>query len=161
MKMKGLLAGIAMLMISFGSTAYCQEPVIKPLNFYTGIMTGFNRGFGIQANITAFNFPKEFPLEIRFGIGLSVIDPGNPADARRIFVNNATDGVPEKTGRSIDFRFDFLTQKTIFGNSNSYVLFGPRFSTFRGRFNFVDGNEVFDVFQPNGELEPPSRIISD
>jgi hypothetical protein len=145
MKMKGLLAGIAMLMISFCSIAYCQEPVIKPLKFYSGIMTGFNRGFGIQANITAFNFPKEFPLEIRFGIGLSLIDPGNAADARRIFVNNATNGVPEKNGRSIDFRLDFLSPKTIFGNSNSYVLFGPRFSTFRGHFNFVDGNEVFDV----------------
>jgi hypothetical protein len=35
--------------------------------------------------------------------------------------------------------------KTIFGDSHSYLVLGPRFSTFRGHFDYVDGNEVFDV----------------
>jgi hypothetical protein len=145
MNIKLLLAGIALLLLSPGSTIYGQDKDKDPLKYYTGIMTGYNRGFGIQANITAYNFPKDFPLELRFGIGLSLIDPGNAADARRIFINNATNGVPEKNGRSFDVRFDFMFPKTIFGNNHSYLLLGPRFSTFRGHFDYIDGNEVFDV----------------
>jgi hypothetical protein len=145
MKLKLLSAGIALLLLSLCSMSFGQDKDKDPLKYYAGIMTGYNRGFGIQANITAYNFPKDFPLELRFGIGLSLIDPGNAADARRIFINNATNGVPEKNGRSFDFRFDFMFPKTVFGNNNSYLLIGPRFSTFRGHFDYVDGNEVFDV----------------
>jgi hypothetical protein len=145
MNKKLLLAGIALLLLSLCSMSYGQDKDKDPLKYYAGIMTGYNRGFGIQANITAYNFPKDFPLELRFGVGLSLIDPGNAADTRRIFINNATNGVPEKNGRSFDFRFDFMFHKTIFGNNHSYLLLGPRFSTFRGHFDYVDGNEVFDV----------------
>jgi hypothetical protein len=145
MKMKGFLAGLAILLLSLESLTYGQEKEKAPLKYYAGILTGYNRGFGIQANLTAYNFPKDFPLELRIGIGLSLIDPGNAADARRIFINNATNGVPEKNGRSFDFRFDFLFPKTVFGNANSFLILGPRFSTFRGHFDYVDGNEVFDV----------------
>jgi hypothetical protein len=145
MNIKLLLVGSALLLLSPLSISYGQEKNKDPLKCYAGIMTGYNRGFGIQTNITAYNFPKDFPLELRFGLGLSLIDPGNAADARRIFINNATNGVPEKNGRSFDLRLDFMFPKTIFGNHQSYLLFGPRFSTFRGHFDYVDGNEVFDV----------------
>jgi len=145
MNIKALLAGIGMLLISAGSTLQGQDAEKAPLKYQLGIMTGYNRGFGIQTNLTAYNFPKDFPLRLRLGIGISLIDPGNAADARRIFINNATNGVPEKNGRSFDFRLDFLFPKTVFGNSNSFLIIGPRFSTFRGHFDYVDGNEVFDV----------------
>jgi|WetSurMetagenome_2_1015567.scaffolds.fasta_scaffold00202_4 hypothetical protein len=142
---KVILAGIAILLLGHCSPSYGQENDKAPLKYYAAIMTGYNRGFGIQANITAYNFPKDFPLELRLGIGLSFLDPGNAADARRIFINNATNGVPEKNGRSLDLRFDFLFPKTVFGNTNSFLILGPRFSTFRGHFDYVDGNEVFDI----------------
>ena len=142
---KVILAGIALIMISLGSTAYAQDQDKTPLKYSAGLNTGYNRGFGIQTNLTAYNFRPTFPVKLRFGIGLSLIDPGNAADARRIFINNATNGVPEKNGRSFDLRLDFMFPKTIFGDKNSYIFFGPRFSTFRGHFDYVDGNEVFDV----------------
>jgi hypothetical protein len=145
MKRKGLLAVIVYLVISLGFSIYGQEISKSSLKYHAGIMTGYNRGFGIQTNITAYNFPKDFPLELRFGIGLSLLNPGNAADARRIFVNNATNGVPEKNGRSFDFRLDAMFPKSFFGNNHSYFVIGPRFSTFRGHFDYVDGNEVFDV----------------
>jgi hypothetical protein len=143
--MKRLLAGITLLMISLGSTVYGQEKDKNPLKYTAGIGTGYNRGFGVQTYLSAYNFGSGFPVELRVGIGLTLLNPGNAADARRIFINNATNGVPEKSGRSFDFRFDFLFPKTVFGNDNSYVVVGPRFSTFRGHFDYVDGNEVFDV----------------
>ena len=140
-----LLAGTALILLSLGSIAFGQEQDKTTLKYSAGIITGYNRGFGIQTNLTAYNFGPTFPVKLRFGIGLSLIDPGNAADARRIFINNATNGVPEKNGRSFDFRLDFMFPKTIFGNKNSYLTFGPRFSTFRGHFDYVDGNEVFDL----------------
>jgi hypothetical protein len=145
MSIKGLLAGISMLLISVGSATYGQVADTSPLKYYGGILTGYNRGFGIQANLTAYNFPKDLPIELRLGMGISLINPGNATDACRIFINNATNGVPEKNGRSFDFRFDFLFPKRIFGNDHSFLVLGPRFSTFRGHFDYVDGNEVFDV----------------
>jgi hypothetical protein len=145
MNRRRLLAVITLLMISLGSTIYGQEKGKNPLKYTVGIATGYNRGFGVQTNLSAYNFGPGFPIELRFGVGLTLLNPGNAADARRIFINNATNGVPEKNGRSFDFRFDFLFPKTIFGNENSYVVVGPRYSTFRGHFDYVDGNEVFDV----------------
>ncbi len=108
-------------------------------------MTGYNRGFGLQANLTVYNFPGEFPFELRFGMGYTFLNPGNAADARRIFINNATNGEPEKKGGSFDMRLDFLRPRQIFGIKNSFIVFGPRFSTFKGHFDYVGGNEVFDV----------------
>ena len=143
--MKAFLAVITMLLICPGITICGQESQRNQLKYHAGIITGYNRGLGIQTNLTAFNFGPSFPASLRFGIGVSFINPGNAADARRIFINNATNGVPEKNGRSFDLRFDFLIPRTILGNTNSFLVLGPRFSTFRGHFNYVDGNEVFDV----------------
>jgi hypothetical protein len=136
---------LTMLLVSFGSAVVAQGKASGPLRFSGGIMTGYNRGFGVQANLTAYNFPPDFPFQLRFGIGYTVLNPGNAADARRIFINNATNGVPEKKGGSFDFRLDFVLPKSVLNMSHSYLVFGPRFSTFRGNFNYVDGNEVFDV----------------
>jgi hypothetical protein len=145
MKIKGLFAGIIMLIISYGSVTYGQGTDKSPLKYNAGLLMGYNRGFGIQTNLTASNFGPSFNARLRLGIGLTFLNPGNAGDARRVFINNATNGVPEKNGRSFDFRFDVMFPKTIFGNSHSFLVLGPRFSTFRGHFDYVDGNEVFDV----------------
>jgi hypothetical protein len=145
MKRREIGLVFTMLVISFGSAAFGHNKATGPLKFSGGIMTGYNRGFGIQTNLTAYNFPPDFPFQLRFGIGYSFLNPGNATDARRIFINDATNGVPEKKGGSFDFRLDFLLAKSVFNMNHSYLIFGPRFSTFRGHFNYVDGNEVFDV----------------
>lgn len=108
-------------------------------------MAGYNRGFGLRANLTVYNFPGAFPFDLRFGMGYTFLNPGNAADARRIFINNATNGEPDKNGGSFDLRLDFLKHKEVFGIENSFLVFGPRFSTFKGHFDYVGGNEVFDV----------------
>jgi hypothetical protein len=145
MRLKGLFAGIIILLLNCGSIIYGQSADKNPLKYNGGIVLGYNRGFGIQTNLTASNFGASFPAKLRLGLGLTLLNPGSAADARRIFINNATNGVPEKNGRSFDVRFDFMLPRTFFGNSHSFLVFGPRFSTFRGHFNYVDGNEVFDV----------------
>jgi hypothetical protein len=145
MKKKEIFAGFAIVLISISSASYAQENALNPLKFSAGIITGYNRGFGIQPGLTIYNFGQGFPFELRLGIGLSLLNPGNAADARRIFVNNATNGVPEKKGRAVDYRLDFMLPRSVFGINNSYLVFGPRYSSFTGHFNYIDGNEVFDV----------------
>ena len=113
--------------------------------FSAGIMAGYNRGYGMRADLKLHNAANELPFELRFGLGYTILNPGNAADARRIFINNATNGEPEKKGRSIDYRLDFLFQKSIFGLPHSYIVLGPRGSSFKGNFKYIGGNEDFDV----------------
>jgi len=51
----------------------------------------------------------------------------------------------KKKRKSIDYRLDFLFQKSIFGLPNSYIILGPRGSSFKGNFKYIGGNEDFDV----------------
>lgn len=122
-----------------------QSSAQEPVKFSAGMMAGYNRGFGLQANVTASNFAKDFPFELRLGMGYTFLNPGDAEDVRRIFINDATNGTPDKKGRSFDLRFDFLLATPLFGINHSYVVFGPRFSAFRGNFVYIGGNEDFDV----------------
>ncbi len=112
-------------------------------NFYGGVVFGYNGGFGTQLNFTVSSFQSGFPLSARFGFGYTTLDPGKSADARKIFINNATNGTPEERGWMWDLRFDMLIPVNIFSQSNIYL--GPRYSMFTGNFKYVGGNEDFDV----------------
>jgi hypothetical protein len=138
-----IIAGI--LLISNCLTSFGQEEAKNPSKFSAGILTGYNRGYGIQANFSMNSLTHELPFGLRIGAGYTFLNPGNSADARRIFINNATNGTPEKSGRSIDYRLDFLFPKSIFGLKHSYIILGPRGSSFKGNFKYVGGNEEFDV----------------
>jgi len=143
MKGRKKIALMCMLLIGAAAISFGQERIREASRLSAGILTGYNRGYGMQGNLTLHD--NNLPFELRIGVGYSFLNPGNAADARRIFVNNATNGTPEKSGRSIDYRFDFLIPKSIFGISHSYLILGPRGSAFKGSFTFVGGNEEFEV----------------
>jgi len=144
-KVKGILAVITGCFLTIGSASYSQEKSGTTLKYTAGLITGYNKGFGFRGNFTARNFEKDFPFQLRFGLGYTFLNPGDAADARRIFINNATNGTPEKKGRSMDYRLDFMMPRAIFDIEDSYLIFGPRFSTFVGDFKYVGGNEDFEV----------------
>jgi hypothetical protein len=125
-------------------SSFGQKSGTAPSNIYAGIHTGYNRGYGIQGNVGLHSLGNA-SFEIRAGVGYTFLNPGNSADARRIFINNATNGTPEKSGRSIDYRLDFLFPKSLFGLKQSYIVLGPRGSSFKGNFKYIGGNEEFDV----------------
>jgi len=110
-----------------------------------GIQTGYNRGFSILGNFTIYNIAEGLPGNIRFGIGYNELNPGNAADARRIFINNATNGVPEKKGKSFDYRIDYMMPYNLFDLKDSYLVFGPRYSSFTAKFDYIGGNEKFTI----------------
>jgi hypothetical protein len=145
MKITNPFVPVAILLMGIGSILYGQETVNGHSKFSAGVLAGYNRGYGMQANLTLHNTTNELPFELRFGLGYTILNPGNAADARRIFINDNTNGEPEKRGRSIDYRLDFLFAKSIFGNPHSYIVLGPRGSAFKGNFKYIGGNEDFDV----------------
>ncbi len=135
--------GFAMACVSFNS--YAQETTKSSTQYSVGLLAGYNGGIGGQVNLTAHKPVESLPLDFRFGFGYTNMDPGNSADARRIFINNATNGVPEEKGKAFDYRLDALWPVTLIGNAKSFIAFGPRYSSFRGNFKYVGGNEDFDV----------------
>ena len=145
MKTNRLIIALCILLVGIADTSYGQEKGSATSKVYAGFLTGYNRGYGIQGNVGLTNVGNDNPIELRFGFGYTWLNPGNALDARRIFINNNTNGTPEKSGRSIDYRLDFIFHKPIFGLKHSYIVMGPRGSSFKGNFAYIGGNEEFDV----------------
>jgi hypothetical protein len=97
----------------------------KDTGFALGLESGYNRGFGFNSSLTALNPLESLDVNMRFGLGYTRLDPGNSADARRIFIYNATNGVPEEKGRTFDYRLDFLWSTDLFDLEESYLVAGP------------------------------------
>ncbi len=110
-------------------------------NFSAGILSGYNNGLGFQINFLVKDFAQDFPFDIKLAAGINYVEPGKALDARKIFINDATNGIPDKSGKSIDFKMDFMLKT--FGRN--YLFVGPRYVLFTGNFNFIGGNEDFDV----------------
>ena len=114
-------------------------------DFSSGIMFGYSGGTSFQLDGMVGNFAEGFPMKMQFGIVYSRLNPGNSLDARRVFINDNTNGDPEKTGSKWDFRLDFLYQVHWLSLKELYILGGPRYSRFNAHYDFVGGNEVFDI----------------
>jgi opacity protein-like surface antigen len=91
------------------------------------------------------NFTPSFPVMARLGISYVSVDAGRPLDARRVFINDATNGVPEENGRVWEFSLDVLYPVGLLSLQQAYVFGGLRHSRFSGNFKFVGGNEDFDI----------------
>lgn len=133
---------IFFLQINFAQTT----PVLfsKP-KVSAGFLIGYTDNIGGNVYGTISNFTYDVPLSLRFSLGYSITDAGKPLDARRIFINDATNGTPEESGHIWEFRFDFLYPVKLFSLSKTNLIIGPRYSMFTGNFKFIGGNEFFDV----------------
>ena len=119
---------------------------LSAAKYSAGISMGYNHGFGFKADGIVSDFAQDFPLKLRFAIGYSITsNPGSSPDARRIFINNATNGTPEKQGWFWDYKFDFMYRVNWLSKKRLYLFGGPRFQSFTGNFKYIGGNEDFDV----------------
>ena len=114
-------------------------------DFSAGFMTGYKGGFTLRLLGGVENFATGFPLGIEAGVGYTWMDPGIPMDARHVFINDNTNGTPEEAGWAWDVRLDFLYDLKLLKASRTFLFAGVRGSFFTGNFNFVGGNEDFDV----------------
>ena len=133
------ILGIVILIAAFVATPAAAQ------KYRFGVHTGFHNGFGWQLYGESSNFAKGFPLGGRLSLGHSSFNPGNSAEARRIFINNATNGTPEKTGGLWDFRLDFIYPLKLKALPRANLWGGVRYLRFKGNFRYVGGNEDFDV----------------
>jgi hypothetical protein len=110
-----------------------------------GLAVGYKGGFAVRGSFGVMGFAKGFPFGMEGSVGYSGLDPGNAADARRIFVNDATNGTPEKSGHAWDLRLDFVYDLGWLHAGAVYAYGGVRYSMYLGDFVFVGGNEDFEV----------------
>ena len=114
--------------------------------YSAGLSLGYNNGFGFKVDGLMSDFAQDFPLKLRIGIGYSITsNPGSSPDARRIFINDATNGTPEKQGWFWDYKFDFMYRVNWLSVKRLYLYGGPRYQSFTGNFKYIGGNEDFDV----------------
>ena len=92
------------------------------------------------------NLAEDLPLAFRFSAGNSFfLNPGDATLVRQVFVNEATNGVPEKSASRWTFGLDIMHSVTMFSLKNTYLAGGIRYSRFTGTFQYVGGDELFDV----------------
>lgn len=119
--------------------------VVSGAEFSGGLLLGYNGGPGLQFNGKVGQFAQGLPLQMNFAVAYSRVDPGKAWEARSIFINDNTNGDPQKSGHFWDLRLDFMYQVRWLSIRQLYVFGGPRYALFNAHFNFVGGNEVFDI----------------
>lgn len=132
-----LLSAIVIVLFLM-STAFSQK-------FSAGALGGTNGGPGFQVQGSVAELAHGFPFILKLAVNYASLNPGDPAKARKIFINDATNGIPEKKGRVWDFRLDFLYQVNWFSWQRFYFYGGPRLAYFNGNFKYIGGNEDFDI----------------
>jgi hypothetical protein len=120
-------------------------PLAANPKFSFGVLFGYTNNFGINLSATISEFTYDLPLSIRFSGGYNVREAGNPLDARKVFINDNTNGDPDEFGHSVDLRLDFTYPIKIFSIRKSFLYVGPRYSMHTSTFEFIGGNEFFDI----------------
>ena len=137
-KHRALVPGILLTMLISIAPATAAD-------YSASLSAGYNGGPGATVNGAVANFADGFPMGLSLGIGYTSVAAGSALDARRVFINDATNGTPTKDAWRWDMRLD-LTYQMGMGSFNEFFLFGgPRYMFHTSNFNFIGGNEDFDV----------------
>jgi len=110
-----------------------------------GVQAGLRAGIGVEGNAMVKDFAEGFPMALRLAAGYSRREAGKADDARRIFINDNTNGTPEEKAWLWDIRFDFMYDFGWSSSADIYVTGGVRYSMFTANFKYIGGNEDFDV----------------
>jgi hypothetical protein len=113
--------------------------------FSLGAQVGYGGGPGGRVSAQVTDFAQGFPLTVEAALGYLSRDPGDPLAARRIFINDNTNGTPESSGWAWYARLDFMYKVHMLGLQDLSLFAGPRYSLFKGDFVYVGGNEDFEV----------------
>jgi hypothetical protein len=117
----------------------------RAADFSASLQTGYNGGLCFGSSAMLSGFAQGFPLAIELTLNHIRMEPGSPEKARKIFINDATDGTPEKFGYAWDVQLDFLHRVKMLDLRDAFVYVGVRRSMFTANFKFVGGNEFFDI----------------
>lgn len=111
-----------------------------------GLSLGYDTGLPLQGHLLFSDLADGLPLSLRLSVAHTfLLDGGRPEDARHVFINENNNGVPEKTASRWAFGFDLLHRVNILAMKRAFLFGGIRYSRFTATFDFVGGNELFDV----------------
>ncbi len=116
-----------------------------PVGWLAGVNLGSAEGPGFQIHTSVRDFTRGMPLSARVAIGYNKADAGDPLAARRVFINNNTNGTPTDEAHCYQFRFDFLYRLTEGPGKRINVFLGPRYARYTAEYVYVGGNEDFEV----------------
>lgn len=134
------IVSILLFTLASGPTAPARAARLAP-----ELTAGYSGGFGGQAGLAITDFISHSRLGLLFSIGYSSHAAGNAEDARRIFINDATNGTPEKGAHLYIWRLDFTQPLSDDIRSGWSLHGGPRYSRYSANFAYIGGNEDFDV----------------
>jgi hypothetical protein len=124
---------------------FCTALPAAAAEFSAGLMAGHGLGVGGDLSLEASRFAEGLPFSLRLGLGYGLLDPGDPLAARRIFINDNTNGTPEDDGHALAWRLDVVRELDWGALAGTRLFGGPRHASFTGTFNYIGGNEKFDV----------------
>jgi hypothetical protein len=110
-----------------------------------GLLFGTTGGAAASANLTVSNLADTHPLRLRLGLCYARMNPGLVQEARKVFINEARGGTPEKHGRLWIVGLDFLYPVARGSGQGLAAYAGPRYGMFDAHFRYVGDNEEFDV----------------
>ncbi len=144
------------LIIAISAAALAQsEQQSQPLSsaqvvyqnrYFTGeVFTGYFAGVGLHVAATVNHFADGFPFQLRLGLGYAWVPTGDAMRARRVFIDQATNGSPRGHGKMWDARVDILMPIKLFSLKRSRFFVGARKASYNAYFEYIGGNETFDV----------------
>jgi hypothetical protein len=133
-----------LLVLTLAACLCCTVPA-HSAETSVGLGLGATAGFGVQGDFTFEHFTRDVPLSLRLSGAYSGRDAGHALDARRVFINNNTNGTPETSARTWQLRLDLLFPVATLGRTPLHLGLGARKAFFTGSFDYVGGNEKFDV----------------
>ena len=154
--MKRTVIATLMLMTALSSAALAQGEqqaekvstghILYENRYFTGeVYTGYFAGVGLHVAATVNHFADGFPFQLRLGLGYAWVPTGDAMRARRVFIDQNTNGSPRGHGKMWDARVDILMPIKLFSLKRSRLFFGPRKASYTAYFEYIGGNETFDV----------------
>jgi len=120
-------------------------PPARAVDYGFTLFGGYQDGVGTRLSATVSDVFAGAPVAFSAGVGYAIRDPGDALQARQVFINQNTNGTPQKSGRDWDLRLDVVYLFRVAGLSELGVYAGVRRSYFLGDFRYVGGNEDFEV----------------
>jgi hypothetical protein len=115
---------------------------------YDILMGGYYKGPSVSGTFGLNDIFEKVPVGAEIGLGYSWTGAGDGIMARRVFINDNTGGNndAQSSGGVLDFGLN-ATYPLIqsYGPVKFYVFGGPRYSHYDIRWDYVGGNEDFDI----------------
>lgn len=157
--MKRTMLSIAALILALAGMASAEvRPVRPPSNpaasspsvggngwLVGDIKLGYHGGVGLHVSVTALKVAQGFPFSVRLGLGYTRLDGGDEWGARRVFINDNTNGTARSNSHVWDARLDLLYPVKFLDLQRTTLFGGVRRSDFNAYFEYIGGAETFDV----------------